>query len=515
VHSIFDRLFRTFAAQENPIGFGAADFLELGLAMFLAALALGSRSWIEPRAARFAKRTAWCMLALAALPIGLRLLLLAHHPAPSPDSNEEFANLLIADTLRHGRLHNPPHALPQFFEPAPAYPIGPGALLAIGGISGSPWVAVLFSMGAFSALCYWMLRGWTTPLWALLGGVLAVIEFGPLSAWMITYAGGALAACGGCLVFGALPRILESRRWTNFTLLGLGLVLHASARPHETIWVAIGAALFFLPGVRRLSPKWTAALAAIPLLVLVILPHEEFLRVAYRLRYLRFYLLPPLYLALPFFLLAVREFRFVVALLTLSAILLGASFRPAFEINALAGAVCLLVLLAIAGLRKMPREAAWMILALCGAHFTLWYGVHVFDSSRVSRSLMAFETWDTLNHDNPARRIGVNRQLDAQQGKQLVLVHYAPIHRQDDEWVHNAADMDASRVVWARDLGPDRDQALLRYYPDRTPWLLEPDAQPPRLTPYRRPEPQAPATQPTPPAPKKKSPFEDVPVLPQ
>ncbi len=52
-----------------------------------------------------------------------------------------------------------------------------------------------------------MLRGWTTPEWALLGGVLAVIEFGPLNAWMNSYWGGSLAGVAGCLVFGALPRV--------------------------------------------------------------------------------------------------------------------------------------------------------------------------------------------------------------------------------------------------------------------------------------------------------------------
>ena len=50
----------------------------------------------------------------------------------------------------------------------------------------------------------------------------------------------------------------------------------------------------------------------------------------------------------------------------------------------------------------------------------------------------------------------------------------------------NAADVDRARIVWARDLGPDENQKLLRYYPDRTAWLLEPDAHPPRLTPYPR-----------------------------
>ena len=56
------------------------------------------------------------MLALAIVPVTLRLALLATHPMPSPDVYDEFSHLLAADTLRHLRFANPPHALPQFFE---------------------------------------------------------------------------------------------------------------------------------------------------------------------------------------------------------------------------------------------------------------------------------------------------------------------------------------------------------------------------------------------------------------
>jgi hypothetical protein len=60
-----------------------------------------------------------------------------------------------------------------------------------------------------------------------------------------------------------------------------------------------------------------------------------------------------------------------------------------------------------------------------------------------------------------------------------------------DEWVYNAADIDAARVVWARDLGTTENEKLRRYYPDRTVWRLEPDARPPKLSRYGA-EPQGP-----------------------
>ncbi len=129
------------------------------------------------------------MLLLALLPVALRLALLPHHPVPSPDIYDEFGHLLVADTLLHFRLANPAHPLHQFFETffvlqkptySSIYPLGQGLALALGrAIFGLPWAGVLLSTAAFCALCYWMLRGWTTPAWALLGGVLAVIRIRP------------------------------------------------------------------------------------------------------------------------------------------------------------------------------------------------------------------------------------------------------------------------------------------------------------------------------------------------
>ena len=197
------------------------------------------------------------MLSLAILPLGLRLALLAHHPVPTPNIYDEFGHLFVADTLRHFRFANPTHALHQFFETffilqeptySSIYPIGQGAMLAIGkAISGYPWAGVLLSTAAFSALCYWMLRGWTTPAWALAGGVLSVVEFGPLNQWMNSYWGGMLAAAAGCLVFGALPRLAERVRTRDTILLGAGLAIHLLMRPYESLFLVVSVLLFAIP----------------------------------------------------------------------------------------------------------------------------------------------------------------------------------------------------------------------------------------------------------------------------
>jgi hypothetical protein len=104
-----------------------------------------------------------------------------------------------------------------------------------------------------------------------------------------------------------------------------------------------------------------------------------------------------------------------------------------------------------------------LILLLCGAHFLFWYGIHAADSAK---------------SPSPARRIAVNRELAQAPGRQLVFVRYSSQHIFQEEWVWNEADIDAARVVWARDLGPDENRKLLKYYPGRTAWLLEPDSRP-------------------------------------
>ena len=53
------------------------------------------------------------------------------------------------------------------------------------------------------------------------------------------------------------------------------------------------------------------------------------------------------------------------------------------------------------------------------------------------------------------------------------------------DWVYNAADIDGSKVVWAREMDPENDRNLLAYYKDRKVWLVEPDSNPPRISAYR------------------------------
>jgi len=72
-------------------------------------------------------------------------------------------------------------------------------------------------------------------------------------------------------------------------------------------------------------------------------------------------------------------------------------------------------------------------------------------------------------------RADLLHELESTPGKHVVLVRYGPDHSVHEEWVFNSADIDASKVIWARDLPGEVNDQLLRYYPDRTIWLATPD----------------------------------------
>ncbi len=81
-------------------------------------------------------------------------------------------------------------------------------------------------------------------------------------------------------------------------------------------------------------------------------------------------------------------------------------------------------------------------------------------------------------------RDGFERELEKSPGKQLVIVRYTPDHNPLDEWVYNAADIDNSKVIWAREMDDAENRELIHYYKDRKIWLVQPDLQPAGLSPY-------------------------------
>ena len=69
-------------------------------------------------------------------------------------------------------------------------------------------------------------------------------------------------------------------------------------------------------------------------------------------------------------------------------------------------------------------------------------------------------------------------------GPQLVIVDYGPHHDVDWEWVWNGADIDGSKVVWARDMGTAANKELVDYFKNRRVWQLNGDDPRPELKAY-------------------------------
>jgi hypothetical protein len=93
--------------------------------------------------------------------------------------------------------------------------------------------------------------------------------------------------------------------------------------------------------------------------------------------------------------------------------------------------------------------------------------------------------WWTCTGD--PSRVAVIKQLLDTPGKHLIVVRYSDDHNIHDEWVYNGADIDGSKVIWARELDSEQNSKLFAYFKDRHIWLVEPDTDNTEIKPYTPP----------------------------
>ncbi len=395
-------------------------------------------------------------------------------------------------------------------------------------------------------LC-WMLQGWLPPFAALLGALLAVLRVGISGYWIDSYWGGAVAAAGGALVLGALPRLQRRATWGCGFAFAAGAAILINSRPYEGALVcgATGAVLLWT-WLRRTDQRWQNLGRFAMASAIVLLPvfgwmayynwrvTGSALRLPYQLHEAQYSVasaflwqaprpapvyhhaimarlwsdwdldvfntsrthvfevfLIKLYILYGFFLndwvlliplLAWPYLRFNrrarMAFLLFGIFLLGLVPEKTVLPHYAAPATGLIYLLIVYGWRYWwfwrpnckPRGAliAQYAMLICVAH-----AVH--DLATASPS-----SWARF----AAQRTAIADRLHHLGGKHLVLVRYTPAHSIHEEWAYNRADIDASEIVWAREMDRDHDRPLVDYYRGRRIWLLEPDAQPPRLTPY-------------------------------
>jgi hypothetical protein len=390
-----------------------------------------------------------------------------------------------------------------------------------------------------------MLQAWVSPAYALVASEMAMLIWGISGYWTNSYWGGAVAATGGALVFGAIPRLWREDKLSSVLAASLGVLVLANSRPFEGLLVVVAAAGVFawrrrqrpLPRGKALRAALIVALPAIVSvgfynsrttgnpLVLPYVVHERtyaaspFFYVlptvptpAYRHDHIRafwagqvlahhlaarahpevaiqsaslnlalFYLANPFGLAILGGLAVAWTCGAGAALLLVALPLLGLLCAETVLPHYLAPAFGALLILGALGLEALGRLAVgkWKMgrlgVALLLGVSLAWCALSVQLSAAAAR---------TPPSGIAARPLLIDR-LHRQGGRHLVIVRYGPAHYLHDEWVYNRADIDRSEIVWAQDMGAERNRELLDYYPDRTVWLLQPDLNPVSLTLYR------------------------------
>jgi hypothetical protein len=230
-----------------------------------------SRSFTE-----LARRKTLAVGVVAFTCLAVRGALLPLIGVPAPTAHDEFSYLLAADTFAHGRLTNPTPPMWMHFESLhinmrptymSMYPPGQGLILAVGQLLGHPcigiWLVAAFGCGA---IC-WALQAWLPPRWALLGAVLAILQFGVLCYWANTYYCTWLPASGGALILGALPRLRKRPRVSHSLLLAIGVSVLTMTRPYEGLFFCVPVAGVLLVWMLR-SNKGTFR----PMMLRVVVP---------------------------------------------------------------------------------------------------------------------------------------------------------------------------------------------------------------------------------------------------
>ena len=138
------------------------------------------------------------------------------------------------------------------------------------------------------------------------------------------------------------------------------------------------------------------------------------------------------------------------------------------------GAVLLILLHALRQLRTARNSAwlPWFARAIVLSLF-LWMLVPISDRLWNPYALENYTPSDRTDLPKEIDRERLLAQLSRLPGQHLILVHYHVRDVPSKEWVYNRADIDASKVVWARDMGPEANQELLRYYADRRIWYVD------------------------------------------
>ena len=179
-----------------------------------------------------------------------------------------------------------------------------------------------------------------------------------------------------------------------------------------------------------------------------------------------------------------RDRRMRFPLLVAGIFALGISLETWMLPHYAAPAMCLILLFVVQSMRHL-RVWKWrgapVGLAILRSIPMILVGMVAF---RVTAAVLRLPVEPPWPRGNLHRASLLNR-LQHTPGLHVVIVRYGPQHVVDDEYVYNRADIDAAKVIWARDMGQAGNQELLHYFANRQVWVLQPDSAPESLQPLQ------------------------------
>jgi hypothetical protein len=362
-----------------------------------------------------------------------------------------------------------------------------------------------------------------------------------------SYWGGAVAAMSGALILGAARRIAKQPRLRYFVILGCGLVILANSRPFEGLVLSIPIAVWLAfwcfrecktnatPSIRKFVLPLLAVLsvgAGITLyynyrvtfhpLVLPYQVHEKtyaimpnvlwtkpnpeptyrhwvmksfygsllqyywiqkswnglLLMTLFKLNmlrryYLGFLLMVPL-LMLPW---ALRRSEMKILFSLLFFVLIGVlseTWVYPHYVAPVTGLVIAVVLGSMRHLRAFRFRGKPVGRAL--SRSIVIFSLALVAYPIVTNMGVSPASWSLW-------RAQAIKELEQTSDQHLILVRYQSNHNTHIEWVYNEADIDNSKVVWAREMDQDSNLKLFQYFNKRKLWLLEVDKAPLTLRP--------------------------------